>query len=174
MCNQINDCPDGSDEAYCDQNVGIPTDPATPSCSRGFYPCDGNSCYPLATLCDGRRECMDGFDESNCTSHTHRVYQVLEMGIEDLGITDHSLRLYWWIATPRNESLEFLPTISVAGDEKNSEWRNETWIETSEYVYKNLEPYTLYNMTVYVRLKGTDEVFPPAKYFTATTKEGKW
>lgn len=92
------------------------------------------------------------------------------MGIEDLGRTDSSLRLYWWIATPRNESLEFLPSISVAGENK---WRNDTWIGISEHVFENLDAYTKYNMTVYVRVKGTQEAFPPAKFFTATTKEGK-
>lgn len=91
------------------------------------------------------------------------------MGIEDLGITDHSLRLYWWIASPHNATLEFLPSIDVVGENK---WRNDSWTENSEHVFDNLEPYTNYNMTVYARIKGTDEAFPPAKYYTATTKEG--
>lgn len=167
MCNQIIDCPDGSDEASCDQNL---PGPGPASCSWGFYPCDVNICHPLATLCDGKHECLDGFDERNCTSSTHRIYQVLEMGIEDLGITDNSLRLYWWIASPRNATLEFLPSISAVGESK---WRNDSWTENSEHVFENLEPYTSYNMTVYARIKGSKEVFPPAKYFLATTKEGK-
>lgn len=84
---------------------------------------------------------------------------------------EDSLRLYWWIATPHEATLEFLPSISVVGTNK---WNNaSSWIEVSEYTFENLKPYTEYNMTVYARIKGTQEAFPPAKYYTATTKEGK-
>lgn len=73
VCNQHFDCPDGTDEIGCDHN--LPNAPATPSCSVGYFPCDGNLCRPLALLCDGKVDCKDGYDESNCTNAS-RVYQV--------------------------------------------------------------------------------------------------
>lgn len=47
-----------------------------------------------------------------------------------------------------------------------------TWLEKLEYRFVNLKPYTTYTMTVYVKLKNTNEVFPPAKFVTSTTLAG--
>jgi hypothetical protein len=63
---------------------------------------------------------------------------------------------------PNNVTFEFLPSIALA--EHNAKWTNASkWIEDTEYQFNKLEPYTRYNMTVYVKLKGQPTIFPPAK-----------
>lgn len=101
----------------------------------------------------------------------HLHYQVLQMGIDDRRSNESSLYLYWWISAPKTE-LEFLPSISKVGESK---WKNDTWMDVSEteHLFTGLNPFTEYNMTVYVRIKGTSNVFPPAKYVVYTTREGK-
>ncbi|XP_022913328.2 sortilin-related receptor-like isoform X1 [Onthophagus taurus] len=168
VCDGNIDCLNGQDEESCTYNHNVPEIPAPPTCSIGFFPCDVNICHPMAQRCDGFQHCADGFDENNCTN-VDRYYQVLQMGIEDRGRTESSLFLYWWIAMPENEKLEFLPSISMIG---NNTWQNGTWIDTSNYTFKNLEPFTHYNMTVYVRVANTTRVFPPAKFYPSMTTEG--
>ncbi|XP_044254445.1 sortilin-related receptor-like isoform X1 [Tribolium madens] len=165
VCNLFPDCPDLTDESLCDHN--LPSGPATPSCSKGYFPCDGGSCYPLAALCDGRVDCRDGYDESNCST-TSRVYQVLHMGVDERSINETSLLLYWWITDPPVGKLEFLPSISKVGENL---WENKTWMNDTEYKFTNLQPATQYNMTIYVRIQNTTKVFLPAKYFIAYTAE---
>lgn len=80
VCNHKNDCPDGTDEIAC--QIDLPNGPATPSCSYGMFPCDGGSCYPLAVRCDGRVDCKDGYDESDCSKKT-RIYQIMTMDIDE-------------------------------------------------------------------------------------------
>lgn len=72
-------------------------------------------------------------------------------------------------SAPKNVSLQFLPSISKAGE---NSWRNMTWNKDTAYTFKDLEPFTKYNMTVYVKLTNTSEVFPPAKFLISSTKEG--
>lgn len=168
VCNDHLDCPDGSDEAHCATRETPSQTPATPSCSIGFFPCD-DICHPLAMMCDLKRDCQDGFDEANCSSVT-RIYQVLQMGVDERGITDSGLLLYWWGPMPDKNKLEFLPSICEVG---TTSWKNQTWTEYYQYSFKNLKPYTKYNMTVYARMKESDVVFPPAKYYTSTTGEGE-
>lgn len=61
------------------------------------------------------------------------------MGINERGIDETSLRLYWWIALPSTVKLEFMPSISKIG---TNVWQNISWMEQSEYTFENLEPYT--------------------------------
>lgn len=94
------------------------------------------------------------------------------MGVDERGINSSSLLLYWWIPIPQNIKFEFMPSI-INTNTDDAKWKNHTeWIEHSEFRFNDLEPYTEYNMTVYVRIKGQDKVSPPAKYFTAITGEG--
>lgn len=167
------DCPDGSDESSCVAVTAEPNSeakPDTPSCAIGYYSCDLNECYPLSTICDGNRDCENGYDETNCTGRS-RIYQVLQMGVDERNINESSLLLYWWIAIPDKTQLEFLPSISKLGV---NDFKNQTWTNHSEFLFTSLQTYTSYNMTVYVRLKNSKSVFPPAKYVTSRTGEGRF
>ncbi|CAH0560374.1 unnamed protein product [Brassicogethes aeneus] len=168
VCNNHQDCPDGSDESSCDHPQNLPG-PATPSCSKGYFPCDGSSCYPLSLLCDNKQDCHDGYDERNCSNRSQRIYQVMQMGVNERGVSDSSLSIYWWIQRPSEIKLEFIPSISRVGDDK---WENKTATDDTEYEFTNLEPYTKYNITIYVKIKNSGTVFPPAKHFIAHTVEG--
>jgi hypothetical protein len=54
-----------------------------------------------------------------------------------------------------------------------SKWTNVSeWTEKNNYLFKNLRPFTLYNVTVYVRTKGTNKIFPPYLYYEVATAEG--
>lgn len=95
----------------------------------------------------------------------------MQMGIDIRGSDYNTLLVFWAFSSVKPDvKLEFLPSISKIGENK---WRNESWIEDTEYQFKDLQAFTRYNMTVYVREKNKNTVFPPAKYFIASTQEGK-
>lgn len=170
VCNGVEDCPDGSDELGCSTEQSS-SRAATPSCYAGLFPCDETRCFPLAAYCDGNRDCLDGFDESNCEKNSSRVYQVLVMGVDERSVNATSLFLFWWMPVPTNVTFEFLP--SIASVEPGANWTNASeWIEEMEYQFNNLNPYTRYNLTVHVKLKGQSTVYPPAKYLDTMTAEG--
>ncbi|XP_046384462.1 sortilin-related receptor-like isoform X2 [Ischnura elegans] len=168
VCDGISNCPDFSDEAGCEDSV-MPSTASPSSCQRGFFQCDfGSRCIPLAKSCDGIQDCVDGSDELDC-SKSPAVYQVLRIGVDPHSISPTSLLLFWWISTPKDTKFEFLPSYSVLDSNK---WVNHTeWISELEFKFDNLTPYTSYNMTVYVKVKDNDEVFPPASYARATTAQ---
>lgn len=167
VCDGVVNCPDRSDEMFC-QNTTTPTS-AGPSCHEGYFSCDGSRCLPLALYCNGKVECYDESDEKNCNASS-RVYQVLNMGVEELSVTTTTMTLYWWMLQQSADTrLEFLPSYREAIS-IHSPWHNTTWTTNMNYKFTNLMPFTTYNMTVYVRAKGV--VYPPAKFITATTAEG--
>ncbi|XP_034183961.1 sortilin-related receptor [Osmia lignaria lignaria] len=170
VCNGVEECPDGSDELGCSREQHS-SPAATPSCYAGLFPCDETRCFPLAAYCDGNQDCMDGFDESNCEKNSSLVYQLLVMGLDERSVNASSVFLFWWMPVPVNVTFEFLPSIALA--EPGANWTNASeWIEDMEYQFNNLKPYTRYNLTVHVRLKGQNVVFPPTKYLAVTTGEG--
>jgi len=99
--------------------------------------------------------------------------QVVQMGVDERSIRKDSLLLYWWIPKPANIKLEFLPSFAEAYI--GATWKNYSqWVDTNTFQaqIEDLKPYQPYNLTVYVRVKGTPTVFPPAKYVTVRTAEG--
>ncbi|XP_043466543.1 sortilin-related receptor-like isoform X3 [Leptopilina heterotoma] len=170
VCNGHEECPDGSDEYGChgDENPNLPT---MSPCVQGRFLCDGGLCLPLAHKCDGKPDCFDGSDEMNCEQNT-RVYQVIIMKVDERTTEANSIHLHWWMSTPNNTILEFLPSIAPA-NEINPKWTNATsWLQGLNYQFTDLTPYTRYNMTVFVRIKGSKTVFPPGNYHIGVTKEG--
>jgi sortilin-related receptor len=148
--------------------------PDDTKCGAGYLSCDGGSrCLPLAQVCDGHMDCYDGSDEPSMCNNSNKVYQVVQMGVDERSVRNTSLLLYWWIPKPANIKLEFLPSYAEA--RSGASWTNySTWMDTNTFQVNidNLNPYQLYNLTVYVRIKGSPTAFPPAKYVTARTAEG--
>ncbi|XP_046384172.1 sortilin-related receptor-like isoform X2 [Ischnura elegans] len=190
-CDMFDDCGDNSDEIGCGDEQKKTTsttvsstpqkvchkgqfrclsDTSSPSsCPRGFFRCDfGSRCIPLDKSCDGTQDCVDGSDEVDC-SKSPPLYQVLRMGVDLHSKSPTSLLLYWWISTPNDTKFEFLPSYSVLDSD---EWVNHTeWISELEFKFVYLTPYTSYNLTVYVKIKDSDQVFPPASYALAATAQ---
>lgn len=93
------------------------------------------------------------------------------MGVDERSTNASSLFLFWWMPIPTNVTFEFLPSIAKA--EAGATWTNAShWIEDTEYQFSSLSAYTRYNLTVYVKLKGQNLIFPPAKYLVVMTGEG--
>lgn len=166
VCDGKPDCPDKSDELSCLEQY-VPNEPATPSCNLGYFPCDGGSCYPLALMCDGNNDCRDLYDEKDCSKRT-KVYQVKRIVTGRRRTNSTALGIFWNIRnTP--DPIEFMPSINELG---TNEWKNASWTQEEDYTFYNLKPYTLYNVTVYVRSVNSKTVFPPAVYEVTSTLEG--
>jgi hypothetical protein len=164
-CDGVKHCADGSDEDCKFKNTTmIPNNDC--KTKPGLFSCD-DTCFPLMKICDGARDCLNGKDEEECDKK-QRVYQVVSIGVNERTLNSTSFLIYWWIAVPQNLTFEYLPSIYLKGSWKN----NSEWIEQTEYRFNNLEPFTLYNVTVYVRVKGAKREFVPYLYYEVATAEG--
>ncbi|KAM6032546.1 LOW QUALITY PROTEIN: SCO-spondin-like [Chlamydotis macqueenii] len=77
-CDGHHDCADAADEAFCPGEGPRPAAPAPPpprptappappdraTCAPGQLPCPDGACVGEAAICDGVRDCRDGWDES--------------------------------------------------------------------------------------------------------------
>lgn len=110
----------------------------------------------------------DGSDEENCKDK-ERIYQVVSLGVNERMLNATSFLIFWWIPVPQNLIFEYLPSIFTS----NGEWKNVSqWINQTEYRFTGLDPFTLYNVTVYVRIKGRVKEFVPYLYYEVATAEG--
>ncbi|CAH1280545.1 unnamed protein product [Diabrotica balteata] len=161
VCDGDFDCTDKTDELSCNNN--LPDESGAPSCTYGFFHCD-ETCYPLSLLCDGNIDCKDSYDENNCSTRV-RVYH---MEVDERFTNASAIYVKWWIVRPVDLEVEYEPSIKKIGEEH---WRNESWTSQPYHQFTNLEPFTKYNMTVYVRIKNTHVVFPPAIFNVSSTSE---
>lgn len=91
--------------------------------------------------------------------------------MDERSVNSSSLLLYWWIPVPAGVKFQFLPSYAEVGP--GAVWTNQTeWVSTLQTRIDGLKSFTMYNLTVYVRIKGGSTVFPPAHFVTATTAEG--
>lgn len=165
-CDGIRHCADGSDED-CRPKTNASLIP-NQDCKKkpGLFACD-DTCFPLMKICDGARDCLGGEDEENCEKR-ERVYQVVSISLDERTLNSTSFLVHWWISVHKDITFEYLPSIYMKGT-----WHNHTeWVKQTEHRFTNLEPYTLYNVTVYVRVKGTKREFVPYKYYEVATSEG--
>lgn len=141
------------------------------SCTPGFILCD-RVCMPVSILCNGKVDCYDYDDESNCNNTSNHFYQVNYLFMNKRTLNATSFLIFWY--SPANggprDNFEYLPSISLAN---RQDWSNYTkWIENTEHRFTNLTPFTTYNVTVYVRLRNSTHVDPPYNYINVTTAEG--
>lgn len=69
-----------------------------------------------------------------------------------------------------NQTFLYMPSISFANQDN---WNNHSeWIAGTQHRFENLSPYTMYNVTVYVKVNGSDHVDSPYLYINVTTQEG--
>lgn len=171
-CNGVKNCVDGSDEEGCDA-ANRPPQGERQACTDGFFACD-NTCFPHSVRCDGRTDCYDGQDEDNCNG-TQRMYQVNFLYAYSRTINATSFLVFWYMPPGSNRpGFEYLPSIRrINGTGIEAGWHNHTsWIANTEHRFMQLEPFTSYNVTVYVREKNGAAVTPPYVYVQVTTAEG--
>ncbi|XP_041981642.1 sortilin-related receptor-like [Aricia agestis] len=173
LCDGVPDCYDSSDETFCHRNH-------KPSikCPENHFLCDdGTRCIYQAMVCNGRQDCYDGTDEDNCTSaHTNFGYefrpslQSLRIAVEPLSINASSFLISCWMAQRKTVLYSLLPSIAKVSD---GVWKNMTWINSTVYRFSDLEAYTNYNVTVYVRNSQSNLTYATMKYINVTTGAGK-
>ncbi|XP_049874971.1 sortilin-related receptor isoform X1 [Pectinophora gossypiella] len=167
LCDGRRDCSDGSDEATCGRIGHKPS----ADCPNGFLCDDGTLCVSQGSLCNGHQDCYDGSDEANCSSSSDSIRntQFQGMGVDQLSINSTSFLISCWMAQQKMVQYSFLPSISKVSD---GIWKNMTWTNDSIYRFTDLEPYTEYNVTFYLRDSKSKTIYASNKYYNTTTGEG--
>lgn len=148
ICNGHQDCTDNSDEHGCSEDDPNPPQ-GSATCPRGQYSCDDGACFdPSTTMCDGHMDCLDGTDEAHCELSV----SVMGLATEPEEATATTLRVHWWIPDISSHDLKYSPGYAVAGTDR---WNYLDWTNASDftYVFRNLYPYTNYNLTLNVKDK---------------------
>ncbi|CAH2041323.1 unnamed protein product, partial [Iphiclides podalirius] len=167
LCDGRADCADRSDEAHC-THVHKPT----VQCPSQQVMCDdGTQCLWQVMVCNGHQDCYDGSDEANCSSvpEPGHNYQFLSIGVDQSSINSTSFLISCWMAQQKMVLYSFLPSISKISD---GIWHNMTWTSDSVYRFTNLEPFTNYNVTFYIKDSKSNKTYPSMKYVNTTTGEG--
>lgn len=124
---------------------------------------------PISKLCNGKADCYDGKDEENCNATATPAFQVDFLVPYKPNTNATSFLIFWYMAKG-TKLHEYMPSISKVGTDT---WTNLTkWTEHTEHRFVNLQPYTRYNVTVYARVKNSNQVNPPYLYINVTTAEG--
>ncbi|XP_073946301.1 sortilin-related receptor-like isoform X2 [Choristoneura fumiferana] len=166
LCDGRADCQDRSDEAHC---AGSKT---TTFCPSGYTVCgDGMLCVSQASICNGHQDCYDGSDEANCTSVNNETqgYQIQGIGVDQPSINSTSFLISFWMSQQKMVLYSFMPSICKV---EHGVCQNMTWIHESVYRFTDLEPYTLYNVTFYIKDSRSNKTYASNKYVNATTGEG--
>ncbi|XP_068629296.1 sortilin-related receptor isoform X1 [Battus philenor] len=167
LCDGKPDCADRSDEAHCTNEHK----PSVECPSQQFMCDDGTQCLWQVMVCNGHQDCYDGSDEANCSNSgdTGRSYQYLSIGVDQSSINSTSFLISCWMAQQKMVLYSFLPSIAKVSD---GVWRNMTWTTDSVFRFTDLEPYTNYTVTFYIRDSKSNKTYPSMKYVNTTTGEG--
>ncbi|XP_052741999.1 sortilin-related receptor isoform X1 [Bicyclus anynana] len=167
LCDGVIDCADHSDEQHCANKHKTEVE-----CPARYFQCDdGTRCLWQVMVCNGHQDCYDGSDEANCSSDAseEHFYQFLGIGVDQSSINSTSFLISCWMAQQKMVLYSFLPSISKVSD---GVWKNMTWTTDSVYKFTNLEPFTNYNVTVYIQDSKSNKTYASMKYVNTTTGEG--